>query len=74
MLHTARGRAFARLGRIEDTVAAVGVADEEFGRSRPVDDPPWMRYYDAAQHAGDTGHALWDIAIHGHLVDETRRR
>lgn len=74
MLHTARARALAKLGRIEETAAAVGTADDEFARARPTDDPPWMAYYDAAQHNGDTGHALWDTAVSGHFGTEARHR
>ncbi|WP_234995848.1 hypothetical protein [Streptoalloteichus hindustanus] len=33
-----------------------------------------MQYYDAAQHSGDTGHALWDLGVHGHFVPEARGR
>ncbi|WIX76030.1 XRE family transcriptional regulator [Amycolatopsis carbonis] len=74
MLHTGRARALAKLRRVEDTAAAVGVADSEFSHARPENDPPWMAYYDSAQHAGDTGHALWDTAMHGHFVGEARAR
>ncbi|MDQ0376471.1 XRE family transcriptional regulator [Amycolatopsis thermophila] len=74
MLHTARARALAKLGRVEETAAAVGVADDAFSRSQPDNDPPWMAYYDHAQHAGDTGHALWDTAIRGHFGSEARNR
>jgi transcriptional regulator with XRE-family HTH domain len=66
MLHTARARALAKLGRIQETLGAVGDADEAFASSNPSEDPPWMAYYDYAQHRGDTGHALFDLAIHGH--------
>ena len=64
MLHTARARALGKLGRTQETFAAVGQADEAFARSCPGDDPPWMAYYDQAQHHGDTAHALFDLAIH----------
>ncbi|WP_327297757.1 MULTISPECIES: helix-turn-helix transcriptional regulator [unclassified Streptomyces] len=63
MLHTARARAFGKMGNVRDTMAAVGAADEAFTRARPSEDPPWMAYYDAAQHNGDTAHALFDLAI-----------
>ena len=36
-LHTTRARALAKLGRAQDTVTAVGVADEEFSHARPAD-------------------------------------
>jgi hypothetical protein len=74
MLHTGRARALAKLGRVQDTAAAVGAADEEFSHTRPANDPEYMHYYDAAQHAGDTGHALWDVALLGHFTTEARHR
>jgi hypothetical protein len=74
MLHTGRARALAKLGWVQDTAASVGAADEEFSHTRPANDPEYMRYYDAAQHAGDTGHALWDIALLGHFTTEARHR
>ncbi|MFE7397709.1 helix-turn-helix domain-containing protein [Streptomyces sp. NPDC057557] len=63
MLHTARARAFGKMGNVRDTMAAVGAADEAFTRACPSEDPPWMAYYDAAQHNGDTAHALFDLVI-----------
>jgi hypothetical protein len=74
MLHTGRARALAKLTKVQDTVIAVGMADEEFSHARPENDPPTVAYYDAAQHAGDTGHALWDVALHGQFVTEANRR
>ncbi|ARZ66731.1 hypothetical protein SMD11_1067 [Streptomyces albireticuli] len=66
MLHTARARAYAKLGDTEAALKAIGAADEAFSRRVPEADPPWMAYYDEAQHQGDTGHALYDIALAGH--------
>ncbi|MFE3473851.1 helix-turn-helix domain-containing protein [Streptomyces bacillaris] len=63
MLHTAKARAFGKMGNVRDTMAAIGAADEAFTRARPAEDSPWMAYYDEAQHAGDTAHALFDLAI-----------
>ncbi|MEO1421200.1 MAG: XRE family transcriptional regulator, partial [Pseudomonadota bacterium] len=63
MLHVARARCLARMGRVEDTIAAVGSADDCFARQEVDEDPPWMAYYDSAQHLGDSGHALYEIAI-----------
>lgn len=74
MLHTTHARALAKLGRVQETLAAVGRADDEFARSDPSNDPPWMAYYDLAQHSGDTGHALFDLAVHGRFVNEARNR
>jgi transcriptional regulator with XRE-family HTH domain len=64
MLHTARARALGKLGRTQETLTAVGRADDAFASSNPHEDPPWMTYYDHPQHHGDTGHALFDLAIH----------
>ncbi|MGW5376442.1 hypothetical protein ACWESM_13435 [Nocardia sp. NPDC003999] len=33
-----------------------------------------MAYYDHAQHSGDTGHALFDVALEGRFVGEARQR
>ncbi|MFI2736624.1 XRE family transcriptional regulator [Streptomyces sp. NPDC018711] len=63
MLHTARARAFGKMRNVQQTIAAVGAADDAFAQRRPEDEPPWMAYYDDAQHSGDTAHALWDLAV-----------
>ncbi|MET8679974.1 helix-turn-helix transcriptional regulator [Streptomyces sp. NPDC004647] len=63
MLHTARARAFGKMGDVRDCMVAVGQADDTFAQSRPSEDPLWMAYYDEAQHNGDTAHALFDLAI-----------
>ncbi|MGW4423255.1 hypothetical protein [Streptosporangium sp. NPDC004631] len=74
MLLAARARALAKLGRTQETLHTVGAADEEFSRLRIEEERPWMRYYDAAQHAGDTGHALFDLAVHGRFISEASGR
>ncbi len=76
MLHTIRARALAKLGpsRTQDALTAVGVADTAFANSRPAEDPTWMRFYDEAQHHGDTAHALFDIAMHSGLDTEASQR
>ncbi|MEU7164148.1 helix-turn-helix transcriptional regulator [Streptomyces morookaense] len=66
MLHTARARAYAKLGDTEAALKAIGQADDAFARRDPAVDPSWMAYYDEAQHQGDTGHALYDLALGGH--------
>jgi hypothetical protein len=72
-LNTMRARALAKLLRTQDALAAVGAADEAFGSSRPAEDPPWMAYYDHAQHHGDTGHALFDLSIAGTRTEAGQR-
>ncbi|WP_372345532.1 hypothetical protein [Streptomyces sp. KL116D] len=64
MLHTARARAFGKMRNVTETLRAVGEADAAFEQSDPSKDPPWMAYYDHAQHHGDTAHALFDLAVH----------
>ncbi|WP_157515905.1 helix-turn-helix domain-containing protein [Nocardiopsis trehalosi] len=75
MLHTARARAHARMGDRAQALAAVDAADRAFSSPADRPAPAWMDYYDAAQHAGDTGHALWDLAVAGtHPPGEALRR
>lgn len=42
--------------------------------AEPANDPLWMAYYDDAQHAGDTGHALWELAVQGRFVTDATTR
>ncbi|MBP2323941.1 hypothetical protein JOF56_004326 [Kibdelosporangium banguiense] len=74
MLLSARARALAKLGRVQDTIATVGLADDEFSNISADNESAFMRYYDAAQHSGDTGHALWDLAVRGKFIGEARKR
>ncbi|MEV0150002.1 MULTISPECIES: hypothetical protein [unclassified Nonomuraea] len=74
MLLSARARALAKLGMVQETLETIGHADDQFTRIHPTEEPPWMRYYDAAQHAGDTGHALFDLAINGQFIGEASTR
>ncbi len=72
-LHTLRARALAKLRRRQETLAAVGAADAAFSRSASAMDPPWMAFYDEAQHQGDTGHALWDLSVSGWETEAAAR-
>ncbi|MGW5679895.1 helix-turn-helix domain-containing protein [Streptomyces sp. NPDC003860] len=63
MLHNARARAYAKMGRHQQALTAIGTSDDTFARARTGEDGPWMNYYDHAQHHGDTGHALYDLAL-----------
>jgi hypothetical protein len=76
MMHTVRARALAKFGsaRAQEALAAVGAADEAFTDSKPAEDPTWMRFYDSAQHHGDTAHALFDVAVlSDHQTDAVAR-
>ncbi|MFC8661885.1 helix-turn-helix domain-containing protein [Streptomyces sp. NPDC057199] len=63
MLHNARARALAKMERVQETLAAVGHSDDVFADARDDEDVVWMRYYDRAQHHGDTAHSLYDLAL-----------
>ncbi|OIK02558.1 transcriptional regulator [Streptomyces sp. MUSC 14] len=62
-LHNARARAWAKMQRPKEALAAIRQSDEVFDRARDGEDAPWMAYYDEAQHHGDSGHAAFDIAL-----------
>ncbi|MFQ6226494.1 helix-turn-helix domain-containing protein [Nocardia sp. NPDC002869] len=74
MLFTTQARAYGKLGDVDAVATAIGRADEQFSHSEPAEGPSWMAYYDGAQHAGDTGHALFDIAVRGRFRSEARGR
>jgi hypothetical protein len=63
MLGGLEARALARLRRPQETLAAVGRADDAFARQDTAHDPPWMAFHDAAQQAGDVAAALWDLVV-----------
>jgi hypothetical protein len=69
-----RGRALAKMRRVNETLTAVGTAEDHFARSTPANDPPFTTYYNAAFLAGNTGDALFDLAVAGrHLTQATDR-
>lgn len=58
MLSAMRAQYFAALGRSGEVVGEVARADELFAARTPDSDPPWMCFYDTAEHLGSTGKAL----------------
>ena len=66
VLHTVRGRALVKMRRINETLTAVGTADDHFAHSTPANDPPRMAFYTDARHAQFAGRPLADLAILGH--------
>jgi hypothetical protein len=66
LLHTDRARALAKMRRVNETLTAIGTADDHFAHSTPANNPPLMAYHNTAFHAANTGHALVDLAILGH--------
>ncbi|MGH3852548.1 MAG: XRE family transcriptional regulator [Pseudonocardiaceae bacterium] len=63
MLHNDRARALAKMRRVQETLTAIGTADEHFTHATTANDPPSL--YNAARHAELTGRPLVDLAILG---------
>ncbi|MGH3621294.1 MAG: XRE family transcriptional regulator, partial [Sciscionella sp.] len=74
MLSTVHARTLAKVNRGEDCYGAVLAAEDSFSNQNPGEDPPWITYFNAADLAGDAGHALLDVALTGKHVDDTRER
>jgi hypothetical protein len=72
-LHAQRARALAKLGRVQETMTAIGAADDELTRANRAEDPPWITFYDHAQHHQDTGQALFDLAVNGSKTQSAQR-
>ncbi|TDB93614.1 XRE family transcriptional regulator [Micromonospora fluostatini] len=60
-LHAVVARAHARLGHETDSVAHLGVAEKQLGRSRPEDEPEWIRYFTSAYLADELAHCFHDL-------------
>ncbi|MGH3767272.1 MAG: XRE family transcriptional regulator [Pseudonocardiaceae bacterium] len=74
VLHTDRGRALAKMRRVDEALTAIGTADEHFAHSTPDNDPPCVAYYNDARHAQCTGQLLVDLAILGRDPGEATDR
>lgn len=61
-----RAQVLAALGRHAEARVAVERADTDFARreSTAGAEPPWLSYYDAAEHAGSTAKALMALDLH----------
>lgn len=62
ILCTIRARLLALTGRHHEAGDEVDRADEHFAQSDPGNDPPWLCYYNTAEHQGSTGKALLPLA------------
>lgn len=62
MMAALRARLLALLGRHCEARAEVDRADQRFADRDPTVDPPWLCYYDEAEHQGSTGRALLPVA------------
>ncbi|MEC3917485.1 helix-turn-helix domain-containing protein [Nocardia sp. CDC160] len=63
MLSALRAQFLAALGRTDEALSEVARSDDYFADSVPGEDPPWMCYYDEAEHLGSTGKALIPVAL-----------
>ncbi|WP_280334553.1 helix-turn-helix domain-containing protein [Nocardia wallacei] len=63
MLSALRAQFLAALGRTDQALNEVARSDEHFADRAPGEDPPWMCYYDEAEHMGSTGKALIPAAL-----------
>ncbi|GAA4024910.1 hypothetical protein GCM10022247_56680 [Allokutzneria multivorans] len=74
MVSMVRARLLALLGRHGDARAEVARADAYFAEHDPMTAPPWMTYYDAAEHAGSTARALTPLALEQRQLGEAADR
>ncbi|GIG67766.1 helix-turn-helix transcriptional regulator [Phytomonospora endophytica] len=73
-LHAVEARVHGLLGRERQALLAIQLAEEAFTRGRSGNDPPWLWYYDEAQLAGDTAHALFPLALQGQQIENAVAR
>ncbi|WIV52897.1 XRE family transcriptional regulator [Amycolatopsis nalaikhensis] len=62
MLCAIRARLLAVSGRHNEAISEVQRADTHFADRDPSSEPPWLCYYDEAEHLGSTGKALAPVA------------
>jgi hypothetical protein len=74
MLHTDRGRALAKMRRVNETLTAIGTADDHFAHFTPDNEPPFLAFYNPARHALLTGATLADLAVLGRDPGEATDR
>ncbi|MGW5721414.1 helix-turn-helix domain-containing protein [Amycolatopsis sp. NPDC003865] len=63
MIGVVRARLLAILGRHDEARAEVERADMHFVGRQAATDPPWLVYYDEAEHAGSSARALTPLAM-----------
>ncbi|MEU1964843.1 helix-turn-helix transcriptional regulator [Micromonospora sediminicola] len=54
-------RTHARLGREDDCLTHLDIAERQLARSKPDDEPAWIRYFDAAYLADEIAHCFHDL-------------
>ncbi|MFE5565072.1 multiprotein-bridging factor 1 family protein [Amycolatopsis japonica] len=63
MIGVVRARLLAILGRYDEAQAEVDRSDAFLAQRQKETDPPWMVYYDEAEHAGSSARALTPLAV-----------
>ncbi|HVK23587.1 MAG TPA: XRE family transcriptional regulator [Actinokineospora sp.] len=63
MLGTVRARLLACLGRSADALAEMSRADSFFTSSDTTAAPPWLTYYDWAEHLGSSARVFVPVAV-----------
>lgn len=64
LVWSTRASVHAQRGDVPATVAAIKAADGHFAKAlNTTAEPSWMYYYDDAEHASSTGHALYDLVM-----------
>ncbi|MEH0822157.1 MULTISPECIES: helix-turn-helix transcriptional regulator [unclassified Micromonospora] len=60
-LHAVVARTHARLGREDDCLAHLDIAERQLARAKPEDEPAWIGYFDAAYLADEIAHCFHDL-------------
>jgi hypothetical protein len=64
-LYANQARALAKVGRVQDTLAAIGAGDEALDSGAQSEDRSWEGPYDHVVHRSLTGSALFNLALSG---------
>ncbi|MCG5467053.1 helix-turn-helix domain-containing protein [Micromonospora sp. MED01] len=60
-LHAVVARSHARLGREGECLSHLDIAERQLARSRPEDEPTWIRYFTSAYLADEMAHCFHDL-------------
>ncbi|MDG4755818.1 helix-turn-helix transcriptional regulator [Micromonospora sp. WMMD718] len=60
-LHAVVARTHARLGREDDCLTHLDIAERQLARCKPEDEPAWIGYFDAAYLADEIAHCFHDL-------------
>ncbi|MFI5623969.1 hypothetical protein ACIA03_10915 [Nocardioides sp. NPDC051685] len=74
MLSAWRARLLTKTGQFTEARTEVAISDEWFSKRDADQDPPWLGYYDEAEHQGSIGRTRLPLAQAGIDVDDTMNR